>query len=881
MLIARDAELDLVAGALQRSRIVTLTGPGGVGKTTLARTVLDRLRDGGSMAAFADLTAVDERRFSSAVAGELGFASVDDLVADMRLQNESLIVFDNCEHVLDAAAELLGDLLARCPGLRVLATSRERLDVADEEVVPLGPLSTDGPDSDARALFEAIARRHGVSDLDDPTAVSRLVERLDGLPLAVELAAARTVAMTPSEILRHVDVKLDILSRARPRGPERHRSLQATIAWSYQLLSDRERRLLNRLSVIPPPFTAEMALAVGGGNDHDAAGGDDAEDVDALARLVDRSLLVREIHGRRSWYRLLDTIRVYAAEQLGDDERAESQQRLIDYLDVRSQQLQVDLRNGRPEPLAELGRTFRARVWAIDHLYDSGDVDRCLRFVSGLWWLEDSGHQGEMVEVIERITERCTLADATAEIHSVLAVMYRTIGRVEEAGATAANVVAVADGVAAAFAHRTLGLIDRSAGRWADAEHHFETGSAAARRAGREDVALEVSMHKAFTRWRAGDLDGALRITDELRQRSTPFPNVDAWIAVFQTMLNMDADPAKARTIVAELAASDAAANDPWVAGWCSVDLAMVELLEKGDSALIDAARYLADGIEQFIGIENRTDIVHALRVASACVTRAGLIEEGKRIAALALHGHWQIVVGPGENRLMEKLGAPTTVAEDHPRMSPMATVATLRQIAGPEAGVATSDAAGSSPPLDEEADPPNELRPDGDGWVVSYGGRSSRVRDTKGMATLARLLARPDVEMAAVDLMESALVEQAADVIADRKARDAYRERVRELQVEIDEAADDNDPVRAERAKVELDHLVGELQAAYGLAGSERATASTAERARSAVRWRLRDAVKRIESVHPQMGAHLDRSISTGRFCVYRPAESTTWRTS
>jgi hypothetical protein len=304
----------------------------------------------------------------------------------------------------------------------------------------------------------------------------------------------------------------------------------------------------------------------------------------------------------------------------------------------------------------------------------------------------------------------------------------------------------------------------------------------------------------------------------------------------------------------------------------------MAELLEPGDDGLASAAQLAADGLGHFIDIENRTDIVHPLLVAAACAVRAGLAEDGFRIAATALHAYPQVVFGPGEQDLMDRLGAPLSVDAAHPRMTPKEAIEVLRRISQPEREIPST--ASVEPETSAQPSQLNQLRRDGDGWLLSYRGRTGRVRDTKGMATVARLVTRPNVEIAAVDLMGAAVIEQASGVIADRAARDAYRERVRELHVEIDEATDYNDPARAERAQVELDRLVEELQTAYGLGGSERATGSTAERARTAVRWRIRDAVKRIESVHPTMGAHLDRSISTGRFCVYRPAEPTVWRT-
>ena len=239
MLIGRDDDLRRLRDALGPSRVVTLVGPGGVGKTSLAREVAAER----PVSRFADLVPLDEAGLPDAVAGGLGLAGYDALVRDLRAE-PGLLVVDNCEHVLDAAADLVERVLVDCPETTLLATSRERLALDDEAVLPVEPLATDGRGAPAVELYRAVASRHGTDLEAEATGLGDLVRRLDGLPLAIELAAARSAAFTPSEMVGHLDARLDLLARSRRRGPERQQSLEAAIAWSFHLLDADERALL-------------------------------------------------------------------------------------------------------------------------------------------------------------------------------------------------------------------------------------------------------------------------------------------------------------------------------------------------------------------------------------------------------------------------------------------------------------------------------------------------------------------------------------------------------------------------------------------------------------------------------------------------------------
>jgi predicted ATPase/DNA-binding SARP family transcriptional activator len=312
-LIGRDRDAADLADALKTSRVVTLTGVGGIGKTALALAAAPEA----PVCELAGLTRADE--VAAAVAHALGFPSLQAAAIGLHA-TERLLVLDSCEHVLDAAAAAVERLTGRS-GVRVLLTSREPLDVPGERVFPLRPLALpDGDDVErlrdapAVALLLARARDAGVEiELDPGTAaaVVALCQRLDGLPLAIELAAARTRSLTPAEILAHLEHRLDLLTRPRRRGPPRHRSIDAAIAWSHGRLPEPTRRLFDRLGVFAGRFTAETALAVAGEPGEDLLGM-----AGRLDQLVAQSLLTVRGEQGRSWYGLLDMLRTFARAQL-------------------------------------------------------------------------------------------------------------------------------------------------------------------------------------------------------------------------------------------------------------------------------------------------------------------------------------------------------------------------------------------------------------------------------------------------------------------------------------------------------------------------------------------------------------------------------------
>jgi len=312
-----------VQAAVKAHRLVTLTGVGGVGKTRLALEVAGRLVDEFPDGVwFFELAAVtDPAAVPDAVAAVLGITqqpgrSVAESVAAALEGRVRLLVFDNCEHVLDAAADLIEAILVASATIKIVATSREGLGIADEQLWPVPSLGVDGGvDSAAVALFveraQHVSLRFTVGDDREAAAVVEICRRLDGIPLAIELAASRMAAMTASEVRDRLDQRFRLLVGSR-RGLERHHTLRHAVAWSYDFLDDTEKALLDRCSVFAGGFDLQSACAVAGLADAP----DDLATLDLLDTLVRKSLLVADRSAGRTQYSMLETIRQFAVEQL-------------------------------------------------------------------------------------------------------------------------------------------------------------------------------------------------------------------------------------------------------------------------------------------------------------------------------------------------------------------------------------------------------------------------------------------------------------------------------------------------------------------------------------------------------------------------------------
>ena len=386
--IGREAELRGIARLLDGTRLLSLTGAGGSGKTRLAietaRRAHARFADG---VWWVELAAVEDPALLATVAlsalgerAQSGRAVVAQLTATLA-DRELLLVFDNCEHLVADCAQLAATLLRASPRLRVLVTSREALNVAGEMVWPVPTL----PNDSAIRLFEerarAVAPSFRVTD-ENAAAVDEICRRLDGLPLAIELAAARVTALTPAQIAERLGDCFRLLGRARHAALPRHETLRATIDWSYALLDPAQRAVLARLSVFAGGCTLAAAEAVCAGESVDRA------DVFVhVCALVDRSLVLAEMSGAETRYRLLETVRQYAAERLdaegtGEAVRRRHAEHFVAAAELAAAERYGPARDALVAPLhVDLDNIRAALRWTGDH-----DDDLFVRLAFGLGW---------------------------------------------------------------------------------------------------------------------------------------------------------------------------------------------------------------------------------------------------------------------------------------------------------------------------------------------------------------------------------------------------------------------------------------------------------------------------------------------------------------
>ncbi|WP_188113346.1 ATP-binding protein [Nocardioides humilatus] len=405
-LVGRRRELETIKRLLEGNRLVTLTGVGGAGKTRLARRVTSDLarvyKDAAWVVELADVQDPDLLGHSVARAIGLQVKSADfdpGLLIEFFGDKRALLTLDNCEHLAEACAGLVENLLLSCPGLRVLTTSQRALGLTSESLFQVPPLTMPGPAADTPpdglrqyesiSLFvDRAAAVHPGFEMTASNAASivELCRALEGIPLALELAAARTRVLSPQAMLDRLEDRYQLLNRGfRGNVPDRQRSLEASVNWTYDLCSEAERRLWVDLSVFRGGFDYDGAEAV--------AGGDIADDgfLDLLDSLVERSVVWRHDDGGRVRFRMLETLRLYGKRELERADRIdEVHRRHRDYFLARAVRFEAEWTGPRQVAwLQEMHADYANIRAALQYSVEHSDADKALRILSALepFWI--------------------------------------------------------------------------------------------------------------------------------------------------------------------------------------------------------------------------------------------------------------------------------------------------------------------------------------------------------------------------------------------------------------------------------------------------------------------------------------------------------------
>ncbi len=535
--VGRDRELTEIKEGLEKTRLLTLVGFGGIGKTRLslrvAADLIDRYPDGVWLVELAPLT--EARRVPQAVASVLGVREqagrpvLEALLKHVK-NRQLLLIIDSCEHLVHACAELAKQLLQSGTRLRILASSRERLNIAGENIYPvpsLGMPESNHPISlDALREYEAVrlfieravasqpgfeATRQNAATLID------ICHRVDGIPLAIELAAARVRALSVEKIAERLSDRLRLLTHGDRTAEPRQQTLRALIDWSYDTLTEGERVLFRRLAVFADGWTLEAAEAVGAGGDVDRT-----DVLDLLIELVEKSLVVSEADGKR--YRLLDTVHQYAQERLNESGEEG---------DVRMRHLAFHLalaEEAAPELLGPKSSAWVTRLEVerenllVAHVWSGcmeGGAQIGLRLACAL---RDFWPYSGLFELGYRVTveaaRRAEAQDRTGDRARALgaaAYFANLIGHYAEAEAYLGESVSIfrelGDEERITYALFSLGMVSSSQGKLADARRHFEEALRLARRVQkyRELVLLGLA---ALSR-HEGNLDAAEPLFEE------------------------------------------------------------------------------------------------------------------------------------------------------------------------------------------------------------------------------------------------------------------------------------------------------------------------------------------------------------------------------
>ena len=619
--VGRGRELEDLAQLVLSSRLLTLTGAGGSGKTRLAEELALRCGASFERVGWVDLTPIGDARLVAQliattlhVPSRAGTTPLQALVSSL-CDARALIVLDNCEHLVDAAAEIVDALLRSCPRITILATSREALGVASETAWLVPPLTS----AEAMQLFVERARASLPSfclNSSNTDAVAEICRRLDCIPLAIELAAARVRVLSPEQIARRLDDAFRLLTTGSRTALPRHRTLRATMEWSYQLLTEREQVLMRRLSLFFGSFTLDAAEAVCTGDPLET------EDIlDGVSALVDKSIVAMEPGDGVARYRLLETVRQYGLERLKESgERPAQEERYVGYYLGVIEAAAPNLVGGSNAPglvaelVAEQDNLRACACWAV------GREDRAeiaLRFVGALYWF------------------------------------WYALGQFREARDLTDRALAMDNGTTPLFRGRALvasALTALAQGEYPLACRHFEEAIPLLRQAGDTDATGAALAKYGASRLLGGDVEGGIETLEEALEFTRGRPAHDiavifakfwrAWAAYAQD----DFDAAS------ELLAANVEVGRqhhlPTTLAHALVTEARVELARGNVEA---ACIKVTEGLELELAINDAWGIGLAVDViAHVAALRNHHDEAVKLVAAVAAHRNRLAVALPG-----------------------------------------------------------------------------------------------------------------------------------------------------------------------------------------------------------------------------------------
>lgn len=610
--VGRDPELRAIQGLLHDARLVTLTGPGGCGKSRLAlevgRELASAYPDGIWLVELAPLT--DPELLPLVVATALGIAAAPNeplqasLIAALK-PKEILLLLDNCEHLIQACARLAEAILQQCPAARVLATSREALGIAGEVRWPVPPLAMPPEDAtlplakvtryaSARLFVErARAARPTFEPLEpEAGALARICRRLDGMPLAIELAAPLVATLSVAQIATRLDRRFQLLIGGSRTALPRHQTLAALVAWSYDLLDEEERRLFERLSIFAGAFSLEAVEAVGVGE-----GVTPEAVVPLLARLVGKSLVVAETgEAGNTWYHLLETLRQFGGERLAAAGEAES----------------VGERHARYFlALAEEG-------------------ERGLRGQDQISWLRRLDADHDNLRTALAWLERHRLIPEALRLAGALALFWAIPGYYAEGRAHLARLLAYEE-AAECFAERGkafwgIGHLAERQGDAAVLQSCFEASLAGATRAG--DHRTIIGALIGLAQWVSEvDLGRARRWLDEALDRARNLGDQSSIAAIYTVQAILMAH--EGQTVEAQRHAEEAIAisrriGDSWRLGW-ALHFAGWIVFARGDYATAQA--YYEEKLAIAQALADRSAIANALTMLGQVAVEEGALE--------------------------------------------------------------------------------------------------------------------------------------------------------------------------------------------------------------------------------------------------------------